>query len=73
MEAVGRTQAELNEAVRMLDLEKGQRFDELAATFANFEQALRKRRDVVMKNVEQEVHCYISMENIIGLVRFVND
>eukprot|EP00731_Ephydatia_muelleri_P035651 Em0145g3a len=54
VKAIGRMQTQLDEAVRMLESEKSQTIDELTATFANFEQALQRRQDLVMRNVEHE-------------------
>ena len=59
MTAIERTQEELNEAMHMLDLEKGKRSDELEKAFSNFEQALQKRYGVLVRNVEHEVHIIV--------------
>ena len=61
VKAIGRMQTQLDEAVRMLESEKSQTIDELTATFANFEQALQRRQDLVMRNVEHEV-CYKTIQ-----------
>ena len=73
VKAIGRMQTQLDKAVQMLESEKSQTIDELTATFAKFEQALRRRQDLVMQNVEHEVcyktiqYCQLGMSNTVVL------